>query len=222
MDNTFEYKYYNWGPLLFKTNITPEECQQLLEDGKKCRKEIYNHRSKLAGHLKEEYQLNDMEGFLKWFNKYLKMYVNAFYRWKGNPTNATAKLHLHSIWINYMKAGDFNPPHTHGSDLSFVIYPSIPKKILEENKSFKGNRNPGGGPGGISFTYGATKPNYITAVDHLPQTGELFIFPADLTHWVFPFKSNVERVSVSGNLQFDPNNNTNNDIGNSIKVLNEN
>ena len=73
-----------------------------------------------------------MEGFLKWFNKYLKMYVNAFYRWKGNPTNATAKLHLHSIWINYMKAGDFNPPHTHGSDLSFVIYPSIPKKILEE------------------------------------------------------------------------------------------
>ena len=57
MDNTFEYKYYNWGPLLFKTNITPEECQQLLEEGKKCRKKINDHRARLAGHLKEEYYI---------------------------------------------------------------------------------------------------------------------------------------------------------------------
>jgi hypothetical protein len=120
-----------------------------------------------------------------------------------------------------MQAGDFNPPHTHGGDLSFVIYPSIPKKILEENKTFKGNRNPGGGPGGISFTYGTTKRNYISAVDHLPQTGELFIFPADLTHWVFPFKSKVERISVSGNLDFNLNEGDK-DIGNSIEVSSEN
>ena len=221
MANTYQYKYYNWGPLLFKTNITSKECQLILEEGKKCRKNIYDHRSKLAGHLKEEYRLNDMEGFLKWFNKYLKMYVNAFYKWKGIPANATSKLHLHSIWINYMQAGDFNPPHTHGGDLSFVIYPSIPKKILEENKTFKGNRNPGGGPGGISFTYGTTKRNYISAVDNLPQTGELFIFPADLTHWVFPFKSKVERISVSGNLDFNLNEGYK-DIGNSIEVSSEN
>tara|TARA_R110000787_G_scaffold96911_3_gene200452 strand:+ start:732 stop:1400 length:669 start_codon:yes stop_codon:yes gene_type:complete len=221
MANTLEYTYYNWGPFLFKTKITPEECQKLLEEGKKYRKKIYDHRARLAGHLTEEYKLDDMEGLLKWFNKYLKMYVNAFYRWKGYPNNSSAKLHLESIWINYMKSGDFNPPHTHGSDLSFVVYPSIPEKILEENKAFMGNRNPGGGPGGISFTYGSTKPNYISAVDHFPQTGDLFIFPADLTHWVFPFRSKVERVSVSGNLRFNPDNNTNNDIGNSIKVSNE-
>ena len=220
MSNILEYTYYNWGPLLFKTTITPEECQKLLKEGKKCRKKINDHRARLAGHLKEEYRLDDMESFLEWFNKYLRMYVNAFYRWKGYPKDSNAKLHLESIWINYMKAGDFNPPHTHGSDLSFVIYPSIPKKILEENKNFPGNRNPGGGPGGISFTYGTTKRNYISAVDHLPQTGELFIFPADLTHWVFPFKSEVERISVSGNLRFNPHS-PKKDVGNSIEVLNE-
>ena len=37
----------------------------------------------------------------------------------------------------------------------------------------------------------------------MPATRDLFIFPANLDHWVFPFKSNVERISVSGNILFD-------------------
>ena len=28
----------------------------------------------------------------------------------------------------------------------------------------------------------------------------MFIFPASLKHWVFPFKSNCVRISVSGNV----------------------
>ena len=31
----------------------------------------------------------------------------------------------------------------------------------------------------------------------------MYIFPAMLKHWVFPFKSDVERISVSGNVLFD-------------------
>ena len=35
------------------------------------------------------------------------------------------------------------------------------------------------------------------------MTGDLYIFPASLKHYVFPFKSPVTRVSVSGNIMFD-------------------
>ena len=31
----------------------------------------------------------------------------------------------------------------------------------------------------------------------------MFIFPSSLQHWVFPFRSKVERISVSGNLLFE-------------------
>jgi hypothetical protein len=31
--------------------------------------------------------------------------------------------------------------------------------------------------------------------------GDIYIFPAMLQHWVVPFKSKIERISVSGNLE---------------------
>ena len=35
---------------------------------------------------------------------------------------------------------------------------------------------------------------------HFPEVGDLFIFPAWLKHYVAPFKADVERISVSGNI----------------------
>jgi hypothetical protein len=34
-----------------------------------------------------------------------------------------------------------------------------------------------------------------------PKTGDFFVFPAKLHHTVAPFKSDVTRISVSGNLE---------------------
>ena len=34
-----------------------------------------------------------------------------------------------------------------------------------------------------------------------PEEGDMFIFPAWLKHWVYPFKSDCERISVSGNVK---------------------
>ena len=206
MANKFTYTYYHWGPLLFRCRIKPDECQKLLEEGKKCRKKSNDYRSKLAGHLAEEYRLTDMKSMVEWFNKYLKAYINALKKWRGTSDpnyKSPSNLHLESVWINYMKNNDFNPPHIHDGDLSFVIYPSIPKEITKENKAFIGKRNKGGGPGGITFLYGEEVKHCVSAVDHVPATGDLFIFPATLKHWVFPFRSTVERISVSGNVFFN-------------------
>lgn len=34
-----------------------------------------------------------------------------------------------------MKANEFNPPHDHSGDLSFVLYPSVPQEIIDECKA---------------------------------------------------------------------------------------
>ena len=37
-------------------------------------------------------------------------------------------------------------------------------------------------------------------MSEVPFTGDMFMFPAWLKHWVSPFKSDVTRISVSGNV----------------------
>ena len=37
-----------------------------------------------------------------------------------------------------MKAGDFNPLHTHGGDYSFVLFLDVPKQLEKEQEDFKG------------------------------------------------------------------------------------
>ena len=34
----------------------------------------------------------------------------------------------------------------------------------------------------------------------IPKTGDMYIFPAELKHAVYPFKSNVERITMSLNI----------------------
>tara|TARA_Y100000310_G_scaffold203752_1_gene204009 strand:- start:267 stop:536 length:270 start_codon:yes stop_codon:yes gene_type:complete len=55
------------------------------------------------------------------------------------------------------------------------------------------------GPGIISFMYGEEQKGIRTGHGITPALNELWIFPASLRHCVPPFKSDVERISVSGN-----------------------
>ena len=57
------------------------------------------------------------------------------------------------------------------------------------------------GPGCISFFLAdSDRKNSITQNSFLPMTGDCFIFPAWLKHWVYPFRSDCTRISVSGNV----------------------
>jgi hypothetical protein len=42
----------------------------------------------------------------------------------------------------------------------------------------------------------------ISLVHQMPKEGDLYMFPAQLRHFVLPFKSDVTRISVSGNILF--------------------
>jgi hypothetical protein len=138
---------------------------------------------------------------LKWYGKYFDSYSQAYEERFGTNYGG---LELTSLWINFMKSGDFNPPHMHTQHISFVLYTSDTSGLDEEVEAFKGT---GPAPGNIIFTYGENSYKYapdwnIRNHHQAPKMGDLYIFPALLKHWVAPFKSNVERVSVSGNLKF--------------------
>ena len=115
---------------------------------------------------------------------------------KGLRKDGTKYL-IKALWVNFQRQHEFNPPHDHSDELSFVTYLKIPKEIKEEYNNYKGKSS---GPGGISFIYGEGNRQAITYQAHFPEEKDLFIFPAWLKHYVAPFQSNVERVSVSGNI----------------------
>jgi hypothetical protein len=110
-----------------------------------------------------------------------------------------------------MKPGDFNPVHTHGGDYSFVIFLDVPKKLIEEQDAFEGTSSK---PGSLMFEFTQqAKPKWaMTGQSIVPRTGDMYIFPALLQHWVVPFKSKCTRISVSGNLEVMNRQNLSNDF----------
>ena len=197
---TITYSHYNFGPFLFRSKLSNEIIEELISEGLKSKKA---HNEKLAGHLDDQFLYPDdyQEKFYAQFLPYLQVYRDAHCKYHGLDSSIPVEIQPIDLWVNFMKAGDFNPMHTHSFDLSFVIFASVPEEIHQEAGNYVGT---GSVPGSISFTYTQqAKPKWATtSVTHLPETGELFIFPALLQHWVAPFKSDVTRVSISGNLLY--------------------
>ena len=195
--SAINYEVLRWGPCLVKTQITEEWRQLFLSEARASKKDF---ESRLAGMLKRQVEFRNSSLFDKFFSDMFKMYDHALQDWTGDRNiiaGGGEMYNLESLWANFQGPGDFNPPHSHGGALSWVIYLQIPDELTEENKQYKGTS---AGPGGITFSYGDGPREVITYQTFLPQTGDMYIFPAWLQHWVYPFKSNVERISVSGNV----------------------
>lgn len=111
---------------------------------------------------------------------------------------------LRDIWINYGKKHDFNPVHRHSGVYSFVLWVKIPYNFEDEQKVYPFNRS--GISGKFSFVHpepcalGGVSVSIIDAVEW-----DLILFPSDLSHTVYPFfTSDEERISISGNLYYEP------------------
>lgn len=187
-----DYKFYYWGPFITKMKIPETGVKELL---KHCKKEKL-HNSRLAGILKQQYRFDD-EVFLKCLKPYFDAYLEGVQEHWGIK-NIFKKIEIKESWVNFMKKNEFNPPHIHSFDIGCVLYLKIPKNLKKENELYEGVS---GGPGCIEFRYGEMN-NKLFKVNHyfLPEVGDFYIFPAKLTHFVYPFESDGERISVSANL----------------------
>jgi hypothetical protein len=193
MKNTIDYNFYYWGPLLCKFKLSLDELKKLKKLCVKNKK--LDMSTDLAGVVDHEYRINskDLEDIIL---PYLQVFSNTVYpRFYGR--NLDHKIQCNSAWVNYMKPGDFNPPHIHtGCRFSSVIYTKVPSKLKKEQLQFKGT---GAGPGGVHFNYGNHAPDIVQSITHWPEEGDFFIFPNSLIHYVASFKTNVERISIAAN-----------------------
>ena len=190
-------RFYYLGPLLYQVEV---EQKELTEINKLCIKnESLNFRKSLAGHIEGEFQI-DYKKLELILDKYFNDYKNCFLNFYGRVID----FYINRAWVNFMKAGEFNPVHTHvNCNMSGVLFLSMPDEIKKENMNFKGNKGSTGfaGPGELKFITSAPTDGFITEKSFLPNAGDLFIFPHNLPHSVAPFKSNVERISVAFNMK---------------------
>ena len=214
-DENPAFNYYYWGPLLMKYKVSDYFCDEMLKRAEKLTIEKNDARHTLAADIEKELNFeqedkiwfaNQANNLFASYGNFLKnkWYIASKNRIK-NPKNKTLtpnsieKYSIEGLWINFMKSKEFNPPHEHDGDLSFVMFLDVPSQIKIEQEN---NITTSSGPGTINFIYGDGVQFYGCRQSFLPEKGDFFIFPSKLQHFVIPFQSNVERISMSGNIKF--------------------
>jgi len=187
---------FNWGPCVIRLKISNNFKKLLLDEGEKNKLDFTD---KLAGILNKEtgYSEESKAKIVPLMSEALGIYDQAYQKYTMKPYDKKPEYLLTALWINYQKANDFNPPHDHDGKLSFVTYLSIPEELKKENAAYTGKSC---GPGGIQFLYGNGPRDCVTIYSIFPEENDMFIFPAWLKHWVAPYRSDVTRISVSGNV----------------------
>ena len=205
MTEEIKYGILTWGPCVVQLKITEDFRKKLLSEAEQSKQEALKFNHKLAGVIKEEYTYRNKEMFLPEISQVLGVYDQAYQKFKNKPYDEKPEYLLNELWVNFMKKNEFNPPHDHADQLSFVIFLDVPEEIHKEQKEYKGQS---GGPGSLSFLYGEGNRQAITYQGIRPNNGDMFIFPSWVKHYVAPFYSDVTRISVSGNV----------DVANSIDL----
>lgn len=211
-----KYKFPYWGPFVIETQMDSELVMLLLAKGEEA---TLDARRDLAGQLnKEFYYENFEEWFVPKFTQYVDLYIEglmtqqptAFSYFYGKDTwlfprgeHDEVGWTLEKLWINYQQANEYNPPHYHTGDLSFVVYLQVPQELIKEHEEKQHEHN-NEGPGAICLQYGEQLFFSVSRYWTMPTEGMLIIFPAWVQHYVHSFTSDVERISVSGNIKLIP------------------
>ena len=205
---------YPFSPPIFQTEVDSNFTKELIEEGRKLTKEEDDWNPRLAGNLKYGRSYHYKEDYLLKVEPYLKTYVERFFngiyaQWgqenkmvekllsiqHDRRQQRQGKLRLDTFWINFSQKHDFNPPHTHTGILSFVIFCQVPEEIFEVQADSNTQR-----AGEIHFSYGEPISNLQgNEYPIKPYENLMFIFPAELRHFVPAYWVDAERISVSGN-----------------------
>ena len=172
-------------------NQINKEFEKIIKNKNLSKKNDYS--KKLVGQVKQEIELPKT-----FINKHLKKFIseniNKFLKKALNKKSN--KIKIKNLWVVKQLKNDYNPIHFHNGDLSGVGYLKIPKNLTKGNKKLKTN-------GTIDFIHGSKSFLSNSIYNHMPQVGDLILFPNYLTHTAYPFKKDGERRSFSFNLEVD-------------------
>ena len=95
-------------------------------------------------------------------------------------------------WLNIQTSNEFNPLHAHSGNISGILFLQIPKEIEEERYEYKNKYR--SLHGCLTFI----RNNNMISVK--PKDMGILLFPSRLQHMVYPFRSDVERITMSFNV----------------------
>ena len=154
----------------------------------------------LVGKVKQELSITDevLEPYETFLKGRVMEYLGAILS-SGVVNLSTTKWNItrKNAWVVRSFAGDFNPAHIH-SDASiclagFLKTPDWADELKEDNLDHAPAR------GKLCFMHGNTQEWGNNLMMTEPKVGDCYIFPSTLTHFVYPFKSQGERRSMSIN-----------------------
>ena len=147
----------------------------------------------LIGKIKDEHSLfydGDDESKMKRHNLFpknvLDWFRTAFHHYLDFNKIIDYKTHINSIWINEMKANEYNPVHIHQGNiftgLSSVMVLKLPNTYGVEYSASETPQN------GRLQILGASSGQFAK-VDYQPpmKLRDFYIFPYDMRHCVYPF-----------------------------------
>ena len=122
-------------------------------------------------------------------------YINSCKEFYNSLDSSKLNLEIISCWINDMKAGEYNPPHTHHNNdgWSTVLFLKVPHFVNDLKKEAHRFRD-----GQIFFH----NVNVDAGQWFMPEVGNFYIFEACHTHSVMPFKT-VKDTDVRRSMSFN-------------------
>ena len=213
MKLTMNFESIVLGQAIIKYQVPLEVFVGLNELYEAKKKHLPNATEQLAGKIPDEFSLffagpttkimhahsYVSEDILKWFYSIFDHYL----KW-----NKTGKynIDINSIWVNEMKAGDYNPVHIHQgklwTGLSSVMILKLPKDMGPELA------RPDQPMNGRLQILGGVNGQFVKA-DYSPQMkiGDFYVFPYDMRHVVYPFTNKKEKrrtLSCNCDVSYDP------------------
>ena len=193
----FDFVYL--GQTVLKYKVPVEIFAGLQDIYEKRKKELPKANKQLVGKIQDEVSLHysgqDSEkmhphSFLPkeihgWFYSIFKHYLD----W--NKTRDYS-MKINSVWVNEMKAHEYNPVHVHQgmlyTGLSSVMIMKLPNETGIEYSAPEKPMN------GRLQIIGAAAGQFAKT-DYSPhmKVGDFYVFPYDMRHCVYPFNSTKEK-----------------------------
>jgi hypothetical protein len=169
-------------------------------------------KPELAGNISSSIRLDSSSPLLEEFvSKTIPSFMDSHMQNYGPPWRAVMKegqgFSLESLWVNFQKQHEFNPPHDHSGVYSFVIWMQIPTSYAEQKKlPICAESNADNHISNFAFSYTNTLGRVSTFAYNMEKEAEgyMVMFPSTMLHQVFPFYDNDgERISISGNITIE-------------------
>ena len=195
-----------FGPAIGKLKLPDQIIEdinlsaEIVENNKELSSSL-DWSNNLVGRVTKEHLIPNevLYNHLDYFGRCIYEYLES-----QNIKRSHTDIAISSAWIVRSFSNDYNPVHAHtGCNMSSFGYLKIPdwnSEIQEERERRRDKKDFRPRTGMTELIYGQAGFLSKSIYSITPELGDYYIFPSQLAHVVYPFRSEGERRSFSINI----------------------